>query len=66
MAGLGPIGVSITGFFSVDLDTVWRITGADTGCPNSSATNWTTGTNSYQVKLHCTKTASLGFGGPRA
>ena len=66
VSGLGPIGVSITGFFSVDLDTVWRITGADTGWPNSSATSWASGTNSYQVKLHCTKTASLGFGGPRA
>ena len=65
VSGLGPVGVSITGFFSVDLDTVWRITGADTGFTNSSATNWTTGTNSYQVKLHCTKSASLGFGGPR-
>ena len=65
VSGLGPVGVSVTGFFSVDLATVWRITGADTGWPNSSATNWTTGTNSYQVKLHCTKTADLGFGGPR-
>jgi Ca2+-binding RTX toxin-like protein len=66
VVGLGPIGVSVTGFFSINLDTVWRITGADTGWPNSSATNWTSGTNSYHVKLHCTKTASLGFGGPRA
>ena len=65
VAGLGPIGVSITGFFSVDLTTVFRVTGIDTGTFNSSATNWTSGTNSYQVKLHCTKTASLGHGGPR-
>jgi hypothetical protein len=26
----------------------------DTGFPNSSATNWETDTNSYQVQLHCT------------
>jgi RTX calcium-binding nonapeptide repeat (4 copies) len=65
VSGLGPIGVSITGFFSVDLLDVFRITGADTGTFNSSATNWTTGTNSYQVKLHCTKSVDLGFGGPR-
>ncbi len=65
VVGLGPIGVSITGFFSVDLSTVFRVTGADTGTSNSSATNWTLGTNAYQVKLHCTKTASLGYGGPR-
>jgi hypothetical protein len=28
--------------------------GTDTGFPNSSATNWETGTNSYQLQLHCT------------
>jgi Ca2+-binding RTX toxin-like protein len=65
VVGLGPIGVSITGFMSIDLLHEFRVTGTDTGTFNSSATNWTTGTNSYQVKLHCTETVSLGYGGPR-
>ena len=65
VSGLGPIGVSITGFTSIDLATVWRATGAQTGTFNSSATNWTTGTNSYQVTLVCTKDANSGWGGPR-
>jgi Ca2+-binding RTX toxin-like protein len=29
--------------------------------PNSSATNWTTGTNSYQVFLHCSGDSSHGY-----
>jgi len=56
--GLGPIGVSITGLktkrVTVGFVTSIYLIGSDTGWPNSSATNWTTGTNSYRVQLHCT------------
>ena len=56
--GLGPIGVSITGIktkrVTVGFVTSIYLIGSDTGWPNSSATNWTTGTNSYRVQLHCT------------
>jgi hypothetical protein len=57
--GLGPIGMSITGIKTKDVMTSDGVTsiyliGTDTGFPNSSATNWETGTNSYQVQLHCT------------
>jgi hypothetical protein len=51
--GLGPIGVSITGT-SPGIPLSPRATGTLTGFPYSSATNWTTGTNSYKVILHCT------------
>jgi RTX calcium-binding nonapeptide repeat (4 copies) len=49
--GLGPIGVSITG-------TAPRYPGTFffetlTGYPNSSATNWKGGDQSYKVILHC-------------
>lgn len=58
VSGLGPIGVSITGIKTTQV-TVQGITsayttGTDTGFPNSSATNWELGTNSYRVELHCT------------
>ena len=52
VAGLGPIGVSISG---VKTSGGWAI-GTLTGFPNSSATSWSFGTNSYQVKLHCIRT----------
>lgn len=55
--GLGPIAVSITGI-STGPSTLSPgasiITGTRTGFPVSSATNWTTGSASYQVILHCT------------
>ena len=56
--GLGNIGVSITG--TGDFNYVGGMYGGATsgantltGSPYSSATNWTTGTNSYYVVLHC-------------
>jgi RTX calcium-binding nonapeptide repeat (4 copies) len=56
--GLGPIGMSITGIktkrVTVDEITSIYTIGTDTGWPNSSATNWETDTNSYQIQLHCT------------
>jgi hypothetical protein len=57
--GLGPIGMSITGFKTKDVTISDGVTGiymigTDTGFPNSSATNWEIGTNSYQLQLHCT------------
>jgi hypothetical protein len=56
--GLGPVGISITGV-KMKRVTVNEITsiytiGTYTGWPNSSATNWETDTNSYQVQLACT------------
>jgi hypothetical protein len=66
VAGLGPIGVSITGKL-----TVWEgvlnlssyAVGTRTGGANSSATSWSLDTNSYQVKLHCTKSESNRYPG---
>jgi RTX calcium-binding nonapeptide repeat (4 copies) len=57
VAGLGPIGVSITG---IKTSGGWAI-GTLTGVPNSSATSWSIGTNSYQVRLHCSKTTANGY-----
>jgi hypothetical protein len=56
--GLGPIGVSITKTIAGTADTTTlKASGfaaqTATGYPNSSATNWTFGSNSYQVVLHC-------------
>jgi hypothetical protein len=56
--GLGPIGVSITKTLPVSVNTpTIRASGmagqTATGHPNSSATNWTFGSNSYRVVLHC-------------
>ncbi len=57
--GLGPIGMNITGVKTEQIaafDATWEYTyGTLTGGLNSSATNWTLGTNSYQLQLHCTK-----------
>jgi RTX calcium-binding nonapeptide repeat (4 copies) len=52
VTGLGPIGVSITG---IKTSGGWAV-GTLTGFPNSSATSWSLNTNSYQVKLHCSRT----------
>jgi hypothetical protein len=49
--GLGPIGVSITSTNGNYLPYYYYRT--FTGYPNSSATNWTLGSASYQVVLHC-------------
>ena len=57
VAGLGPIGVSISG---IKTSGGWAV-GTSTGFPNSSATSWSIGTNSYQVKLHCSKTTANGY-----
>ena len=65
--GLGPIGVSITNpkestthfrWFNTPVGgelAVPTTTGTQTQYPNSSATNWNTNTNTYQIILHCTK-----------
>jgi Ca2+-binding RTX toxin-like protein len=58
--GLGPIGVSITG---VSTDPGGRANGTLTGGTDSSATNWTTGTASYEIVLHCAKEPRLGYHG---
>jgi hypothetical protein len=54
--GLGPIGVSITATSSYASHSAGTLTGGT----NSSATNWTFGTNSYKVILHCTSDQSHG------
>jgi hypothetical protein len=66
--GLGPIGVSITGW---DTTTPppgrvfpWVI-GTTTGGVDSSATSWSFGTNSYRVILHCTSDPNHGYGDDR-
>jgi hypothetical protein len=56
--GLGPIGVSISGVSSAipgpDSRRPGKLaTGTLTGFPNSSATSWRLGINSYTVVLHC-------------
>jgi hypothetical protein len=58
--GLGPIAVNITGIFSPPGNTQ-LIGGIKTDYPNSSVTNWTFGTNSYQVVLHCANSAAYGY-----
>ncbi len=58
VAGLGPIAVSITG---VSTSPDRYANGTATGFPNSSATSWSLGTNSYQVKLHCTNQVGSGY-----
>jgi hypothetical protein len=58
VVGLGPVGVSISG---ASFDRDGFSVGTLTGFPNSSATNWTLGTNSYKVILHCTSDQSHGW-----
>jgi hypothetical protein len=58
--GLGPIGVSITETFSSIFGSSLE-EGTLTGFPSSSATNWTTGSASYQVILHCTNDSTRGY-----
>jgi hypothetical protein len=57
--GLGPVGVSISRILTVpdyaSISTVGKPAGTETGAGASSATNWTIGTVSYQVVLHCTR-----------
>jgi RTX calcium-binding nonapeptide repeat (4 copies) len=61
VAGLGKIGVSITGFKTTTLTSGTYEIGSDTGWPNSSATSWDFGTNSYRVQLHCTNNTAYAF-----
>ena len=62
--GLGDIGMSITGVKRGEGTLVFSHRyglGTKTGFPESSATNWTTGTRSYQVQLHCTSDTDNAF-----
>jgi hypothetical protein len=58
VSGLGPIGMSITGYTkseqTLDGKRYNFYTGTTTGFPNSSATNFNTASKSYKVTLHCT------------
>jgi hypothetical protein len=62
--GLGPIGVSITATQWEEGPAEWDgyiyayNTATRTGFPDSSATNWSGDTHSYQVILHCTNVRS--------
>ena len=57
-----PIGVSITLAKPADTDERYpHAIGIKPGPGNTSATNWTFGGASYQVVLHCTADASLGY-----
>jgi hypothetical protein len=57
--GLGPVGVSITGVSQ--LVRRGRANGTQTGTGVSSVTNWTPGTASYRVLLHCTSDPARGY-----
>jgi hypothetical protein len=63
VSGLGPIGVSITGIHTIPatLLNLPYAAGTRTGGSDSSATSWSLGTNSYQVKLHCTNSVFDGY-----
>jgi hypothetical protein len=66
--GLGPIGVSITitgageNGQNPNPSLVNWAGQTGTGFGQSSATNWTTGTNSYTPNLHCTYDSNQGYG----
>ena len=59
--GLGPIGVSITGSVAIETPQGLRTTNTTTGGVSSSATNWTLGSASYKVILHCTSDPAHGY-----
>jgi hypothetical protein len=62
--GLGDIGMSITGVkWSEGILIFFEryALGTETGFPKSSVTNWTFGTRSYQVQLHCTSDEDNGY-----
>jgi Ca2+-binding RTX toxin-like protein len=57
VGGLGPIGVNISDV----IEPQYYALGTLTGFGNSSATNWTTGSASYEVQLHCTSDGTQGY-----
>ena len=62
IAGLGPVGVSITSFLSVPINRdERRATGTRDGPTNASATNWSDGPAAFRVILHCTSDANRGW-----
>lgn len=60
--GLGPIGIYIPR--TRDVPSNLGYTPGGTLRDSSSATNWTIGSASYQVVLHCTSNAPFGYGSP--
>lgn len=59
ISGLGPIGISITGYSSLvvksgDTGLHYTKTGTKTGFVQSSATHWQKGIHTYSIILHCT------------
>jgi hypothetical protein len=60
--GLGPIGVSITSRLYTRSGIYYLSSGTATGHTFSSATNWTVGSASYKVILHCTWEYAHGYG----
>ena len=62
IAGLGPVGVSITAFSSKAINQYERrATGTRTGASNATATNWSDGPAAFRVILHCTSDANRGW-----
>ncbi len=54
--------VAITGLSQTAISlTTDLVTGTLTGFPNSSVTNWSTGTGTYQIVLHCTSNPGAGY-----
>jgi hypothetical protein len=69
--GLGPIGLSITQTSTGNNNQrngndpyLNYAGGTPTGSPDTSATNWTLGSNSYQVQLHCSWDPGTGYSYP--
>ena len=58
--GLGPIGMSITATLS-GLGSANQAAGNRSVAPWSSATNWGTTANSYQIQLYCTSDLSESY-----
>jgi hypothetical protein len=59
--GLGPIGMSITATIPETLDTSELAGGTFNGGGFSSATNWETKANSYQIQLYCTQDPNVTY-----
>jgi hypothetical protein len=62
--GLGPIGMSITATIPEELDSSGLAGGTYSGGGFSSATNWETTANSYQIQLYCTQDPNTNYQSP--
>jgi hypothetical protein len=62
--GLGPIGMSIFATIPEKLDGSGLAAGTDSDPGTSSATNWETNANSYQIQLYCTQYPNVAYASP--